>query len=53
MLLNSGFASPAAINPFVPIVPNGMDFQAIHDPVTGEPTALYYPELDITVPIQY
>ena len=45
-----GFASPAAGD--VPMVPNGAEFVAIYDERTGEPTHLYYPELDITVPIE-
>lgn len=50
---DSGFASPLATNRDVPIVPNGTDFQVIHDQVTGEPAYLYYPELDITLPIGF
>ena len=46
-----GFASPAAGD--VPMVPNGAEFVAIYDERTGEPTHLYYPEFDMTVPILY
>lgn len=46
-----GFASPAAGD--VPMVPNGAEFVAIYDERTGEPTHLYYPEFDITLPILY
>ena len=54
ILIISGFASPsAASKEFVPIVPPGTEFQVLYDHVTGEPTHLYYPELDITLPIQY
>ena len=52
-LTYSGFASPSATNRDVPIMPEGAAFQPIYDEITGEPTHLYYPDYDITLPIGY
>jgi len=34
-------------------MPEGAAFQPIYDEITGEPTHLYYPDYDITLPIGY
>ena len=47
-VLHLGFASPTARD----VPPDGMEFQVIYDD-DGEPTFLYYPELDKTFPIGF